>query len=267
MQESWLAKGIDEFAPEQELIYAELDLRLGNTEDSERRYRSLTGEAHPARVRSLAEAGLAQVAALRSKPELAVEHLERAASLGPLDDAGLETLGRSYAHIGREAEAIAVFRRRFEQAVTDEDSPAIVRFGVVLANALIDDVDFGEATRVLSFVIQAFDQTNDNAMARVRWSLARLHSLRGQTESARREAIAALSLLEASIGSSSRARIICSHSSRSTPAIPKLRSRSARRVGSSSGPRRRITTTRCTSSTGPARSSSSTGSRRRRRSR
>ena len=38
VQESWLAKGLDEFAPEQELVYAELDLRLGSTEEAERRF-------------------------------------------------------------------------------------------------------------------------------------------------------------------------------------------------------------------------------------
>ncbi len=198
VRESWLAKGVDEFAPEQELVYAELDLRFGNVDEAERRFRSLTGESHPPRVRAVAEAGLGQVASRRGSSASAVEHLERATTLAPLDDAGLEALGRAYAALGRDADAIAVFRARFDQAVADGDAMSTVRFGVLLADELIDDVDIGQATHVLSLVLQAYDRTDDQAMARVRWSLARVHSLRGQSEDARREAAAALVLLDAS---------------------------------------------------------------------
>lgn len=199
VRESWLAKGLDKLEPDDELLTAELELRLGEVDDAERRYRLLLGESTTSRVRARAEAGLGQVAAQRGRPADAIEHFETAVALAPLADASdVEALGRTYALVGRDAEALAVFRARFDRAEDEGDVQNLVRFGVLLANALIDGSAFVEATTILSRVLQLFDVTNDNAMARVRWSLARLHALRGEREEARREAIAALTLLETS---------------------------------------------------------------------
>ncbi len=198
--ESWLAKGVAETDPELELVAAELELRFDELEAAEARYRALAREDQSARIRARAEAGLGQIASTRQQPELAIEHLERAVMIDPSlsEPSFVDTLGRAHASLGNETEAIAIFQRGLDQAQHDTDPVNVVRFGVLLANARMDIADFTGAGIALASAIGSIEGTDTNVLARVRWSQARLHAFRGQTEAARRQAIAALTLLETS---------------------------------------------------------------------
>lgn len=200
VDENWLAKGTTEIDPEQELLEAELELRFDELGSAEARYRKLLAGQHTANVRARAEAGLGQLAARRELTTDAIAHFERAAEIDPtaVDPGADETLGRAHATLGNEAEAIAVFRRRYDRAQGDGNTLDIVRFGVLLANALIDALDFAGATTALGVVIGAVPNMDPSTLARVRWSQARLATFRGETLAARRHATAALTLLESS---------------------------------------------------------------------
>jgi tetratricopeptide (TPR) repeat protein len=200
LSEAWLARGTTELDPERELVDAELHLRFDELECAETRYRALLSGDHPPSVRARAEAGLGHLAARRGQHADAIEHLERAAAIEPstTDPSAAETLGRAHAALGNDLEALAIFKRRFDQALEDDEALEIVRFGLPLANALIDALHFGAATSTLASVIGAIPNADATTLARVRWSQARLYSLRGDTEAARRQAIAAVTLLETS---------------------------------------------------------------------
>lgn len=197
---SWLAQGNNEFDPERELVDAELHLRFDELDFAEARYEALAHSDQPPSIRARAEVGLGQLASRRGQHADAISSFQRASALDPsATDSGVaEALGRAHAALGNDVEALAIFRGRFDLALRGDEALEIVRFGVPLANALIDALDFGAATSTLASVITAIPNADASTLARVRWSQARLHSLRGETEAARRQAIAALTLLETS---------------------------------------------------------------------
>jgi tetratricopeptide (TPR) repeat protein len=164
------------------------------------RFEALLAGGHSTRVRSRAVAGLGQLAARAGRNAEAIGQFERAAAIdpSPADAATVEALGRAHAALGNEAHAISVFRSRYDQARSNDDTPEIGRFGVLLANAQIDALDCPGATTTLSFVIGAVPNADLATLARVHWSQARLGSLRGDTVAARRHAMSALALLESS---------------------------------------------------------------------
>ncbi len=200
IDENWLAKGSTEVDPEQELLEAELELRFDEFGSAEARYRKLLAGNHSASVRSRAEVGLGQLAACRELTTDAIEHFDRAAAIDPasIDAGAAETLGRAHAMLGDEAAAIAIFRDRYEEAQAEGNTLEVIRFGVLLSNALIDVLEFAAATATLGVVIGAVPDADPSTLARVRWSQARLASFRGETVAARRHAAAALALLESS---------------------------------------------------------------------
>ncbi len=182
------------------LYEAELALRLGEVDRARELYEQIASADVSPCARARASAGLGQVAFLGDDARAAIDHLVQAYELEPeLDDpAAADTLGRAYARIGAEEEAVAIFRRELERAEQADDPINRVRFAVLLANALIDTTEFSEAASLLSAALTDVRIGRDPlALARVHWSQSRLHALRGHASLARRYARKALGLLEA----------------------------------------------------------------------
>jgi tetratricopeptide (TPR) repeat protein len=195
----WLATGVDSSAAEpSDLIEAEVALRLGEVEEAERHYRAHLQPGDPARATALA--GLGQIAFRNERWADAIELLEQALDLRRsmlVDPGAVDSLGRAYALNGSRESSIALFRRAAADAVEAGASFEQLRFSVLLANALIDANEFGQAEEALAEVIGIADSLGDPLMtARVLWSQSRLHSMRHEPELAGRYARRALEILE-----------------------------------------------------------------------
>ena len=207
--EDWLAYG-DAGQPRREedvLGDADLALRLDSLDEAEGIFEALAASAARA-TRARALAGLGQIAFRRDDAAGAVALLEQAREADPSahDDGAAETLGRALAILGREEEAIAVFRRCQVRAVEAGDGVAGLRFSVLLANALIDAGRFGHAADVLGHTIAEIDDPDPLTLARVYWTQSRLHTLRGEADTAARFAQRAIGLLEGTEHALFRAR-------------------------------------------------------------
>jgi tetratricopeptide (TPR) repeat protein len=195
----WLATSVEAAAVEVELVDAEVALRLGEVDEAERQFRLHLAAGDPARGTALA--GLGQIAFRSERLAEAIELFEQAlkARNGQVlaDPGAVDTLGRAYAMTGELETAIALFTRALEEARAAEAPVEERRFSVLLANALVDAGNFGEAERALASVIRTVESSSDPvAAARVYWSQSRLHSLREEPQLAGRYARRALDILE-----------------------------------------------------------------------
>lgn len=196
----WLATGVEPAPLEPaELVEAEVALRLGDVEEAERHFRARLQPGDPARAAALA--GLGQIAFRQERFETAIELLEEALSARKrrltADPGAVDTLGRAYAILGNLESAIALFESAVAEAREFEAPVEILRFSVLLANALVDAGAHGAAERALADVIQLADASTDPVTsARVYWSQSRLHTMRNENELAARYARRALEILE-----------------------------------------------------------------------
>jgi tetratricopeptide (TPR) repeat protein len=201
VSEDFLATGADvssdDGAP---LLDAEVALRLGDVDGAETLYRGLLERApdDPARARALA--GLGQAAFRGGNPRAAIQSFESSLALANTSEAELsdlaDSLGRAYAMVGELESAIGIFERFLEAAEQRGDSLAIVQFGVLLGNALIDSGNLGRAEELLGRVLaMAKDSTNPSVRAHLYWSQSRLHAERSNPEIAARYARRALEVL------------------------------------------------------------------------
>ena len=198
----WLARGDTTAKPpieDERLTQAEIALRVGETDEA----LSLLGEiiaAEPPRAAAArAEALLGQAALLSDDAERAIDHLERALELDESlahDPTSADTLGRAYARSGQLESAIALFRENLELARSTTDVREQLRFAVLLANALIDSTELGEASGLLGEALGNSATQDPLELARVYWTQSRVHALRSETRPARRFARKALELLE-----------------------------------------------------------------------
>lgn len=203
VSEDWLATGLDRdlLAEDRTLLDAEIALRFGELDTAERLYAEALDAATTNNEQARALAGLGQIAFERGNPRRAVQCLEQALSLSRTDAADqpavADTLGRAYAMLDDLEPAIRLFRQALERANERKNSPEAVRFGVLLANAYIDNGEFPEAERVLKETVEKAQNARDPVFrARIYWSLSRLHALQGEATDAARYARKALELLE-----------------------------------------------------------------------
>lgn len=203
VSEDWLATGLDRdvLAEDRTLLDAEIALRFGELETAEGLYSQALDAAATSNERARALAGLGQIAFERGDPRRAVQRLEQALSVSRVDPADqpslADTLGRAYATLDDLEPAIRLFRQSLERASERKNSPETVRFGVLLANAYIDNGEFAEAEKVLRETVATAQNSRDPVFrARIYWSLSRLHALRGEPNDAARYARKALELLE-----------------------------------------------------------------------
>jgi tetratricopeptide (TPR) repeat protein len=203
VSEDWLATGLDRdmFAEDRTLLDAEIALRFGELDNAEGLYSQALDAAATTSERARALAGLGQIAFERGEPRRAVQRLEQALSVSGVDAVDqpsvADTLGRAYAMLDDLEPAIRLFRQALDRASERKNTPEAVRFGVLLANAYIDNGEFAEAERVLKLTVEKAQNARDPVFrARIYWSLSRLHALQGEPSPAARYARKALELLE-----------------------------------------------------------------------
>ena len=197
---SWLATGIEEAAADDnDLVEAEVALRLGDVKEAEHQFRAHLKPGDPARPAALA--GLGRIAFHADRFDEAIGLLEQAFEANQrrtlADPGAVDALGRAYAVTGALPQTIALFERGISEAVEADAPIEELRFSVLLANALIDSTEFGRAEQVLAKVIRNVQDSSDPmAVARVFWSQSRLHGARHEPELASRYARRALAILE-----------------------------------------------------------------------
>lgn len=202
--EDYLATGSDTppaAAEAQALVDAEVALRLADTPVARELYGKALANAVTPAERARALAGLGQLAFGDGQNGLAIEQLQEALALlpdgAPERAAIVETLGRAHAVAGDFELAIGLYERAL--AVADERNEQVdqVRFGVVLANALIDAGTFARAEQVLGKVLALTHDSADPLLhARLYWSQSRLHALQNDSQAASRYARRALAIIE-----------------------------------------------------------------------
>jgi tetratricopeptide (TPR) repeat protein len=185
--------------PETPLLQAEVALRLGSVVEAAQVFEALADKPGPHQARALA--GLGQLAFRAGRVHEAIGQLEQALALDERrlmrDPAAVETLARAYAAEGVLERSVAILEEAVEQARTASATVELLRFGVLLANALIDLSQFDRAQEPLIEAIRISDQSRDPLThARVYWAQSRYHILNGEPQLAARYARRALGIFE-----------------------------------------------------------------------
>jgi len=200
VSEDFLATGSDQHERDSAALEAEVALRLDELDLAESRYSAILETAGDDAERSLAHAGLGQVAYRRGNLRLAIEQFETALELsggaeGELPDLA-DSLGRAYAMVGELESSIAVFERSVAAAERREDELERIRFQLLLGEALVDSGYFDRAEEVLAGALAiGKDSLNPNVRITIYRAQSRLHAERNDTETAARYARRALELL------------------------------------------------------------------------
>ena len=195
---------------ELELAEAELQVRLG--EDGQGR----AAEAALARVLEEALAsgetaiacrariGLGLAAARSGKDAEAVEQLEAALAVEPLQAAGrpdvYATLGRAYSNLGQPQRAVELFEGCLAEVRAQEppDQASEIRYATYLSYALTDAGDSERAQRLLVDLAEdPLESADSYTRVRLFWSLGRVATREGRTLSGLSYFRRAVALLEA----------------------------------------------------------------------
>lgn len=201
VSEDYLATGMERGDEMAGLMEAELAMRLDEPEEAGKIFADALERAVSSEERARALAGLGQLAFRDAKPREAISRLEEARRVAPdhlaEHPAWADTLGRAYSMLDNMEAATAIFRESLESAEQRNDPVESVRFGVLLANALIDTGKFAEAERLLERTVELAPNSRDPIFrARLFWSHSRLHALQNDTAAAARYARRALDLLD-----------------------------------------------------------------------
>jgi transcriptional regulator with XRE-family HTH domain len=197
----YLATGVEETDEPDILFEAEVALRLDKLEQAEQLYERVREDPDSDAVAvACAEAGFGQVALRRGETSEAIERFETAfaTDLPTLKASAVaEALGRAYAFQGRFADAFDLFGRYLEAAKVRNDRVEVLRFSVLLANALIDNNRFSRAEELLGDAVDLARQSLDPKLkADLYWSQSRLYSSEGNPDLAARYAQLTISTLE-----------------------------------------------------------------------
>ncbi len=193
----FLATGVADDA-ESELLNAEIALRLGEIAEARQIYRKRLA-ADPSDPQALV--GLGTIALRENHLLKATALLEQALETRGtrlLDlSSGVETLARAYALSGALDSAIALVERALAEAEAAGAPIEVLRFRVLLANALIDNMQFQRAEQVLADALTDAAELRDPlATARIHWSQARLHTHNHNPQLGIRYARRAIDVLE-----------------------------------------------------------------------
>jgi transcriptional regulator with XRE-family HTH domain len=213
---SYLATGTEEDQLST-LETADLLLRLGNTEEAEAIFEAASADESSELERGHGHQGLGIIAFMAGRLDDAVQHLALAkASLGARwrrDPAGPEHYVRALAMTGRLEESIA----EAESVLTEtpeEDQLSRERYTVLLANALIDNGSFPRATELIAGALAHSTATTDPLrLIQLLWSQSRLHTARGEHDTAAKYARSAIGVLEMTefVSYSARARQVLAY--------------------------------------------------------
>jgi tetratricopeptide (TPR) repeat protein len=195
----------------QALIDAEVALRLADVDVAQRLYSEALERAVTPAERGRALAGLGQLAFRDAAMTTAIALLEDALRLLPEGlshrASHIDALGRAYGAVGESELAIGLFEGALAEADESGDELEQLRFGVMLANALLDGGAFGRAEEVLGRVIARTQESRDPLIrARIYWSQSRLHGLQNDHQTAARYARQALAIIETTEHSAYSAR-------------------------------------------------------------
>jgi tetratricopeptide (TPR) repeat protein len=193
---------------ELKLAEAELQVRLGEDEEA--------AEAALARVLEEALAsgetaiacrariGLGLAAARGGRDAEAVEHLEAALAVEPLQAAGrpdvYATLGRAYSDLGQPQRAVELFEGCLAEVRAQDppDQASEIRYATYLSYALTDAGESQRAQRLLVDLAEDPLETADSySRVRLFWSLGRIATREGRTLSGLSYFRRAVALLEA----------------------------------------------------------------------
>jgi tetratricopeptide (TPR) repeat protein len=181
------------------LLDAELALRLGARDDAQRAFERFS-DHEDVRLRARALAGLGELALARGDHRFAIDTFERIQPGqldGPHAAAAADSLGRAYAMVGELESAIAIFETERERARSAGDAIEVLRFSVLLSNALIDGGRFGHAAEILGEALASVSgQQDPMTKARLWWSQSRLHEAQQDFDTAARYARRALETIE-----------------------------------------------------------------------
>jgi tetratricopeptide (TPR) repeat protein len=176
----YLATG-HESAFDDQIVEAELMLRLGDIDQAEKLLRKLVKQGSATdQLRCLG--GLGIIALHRGEIVEAIELLERAERIDRERFLGqpslVEALGRSYATRGEYESAIALFSDARARAIDRGDRPVALKQTVLLANTYVDAGDIGHSNEVLADALNDVVELNDPRLrASIYWSQARLHTV------------------------------------------------------------------------------------------
>jgi transcriptional regulator with XRE-family HTH domain len=195
---SYLATGEEE-AQFSDVETADLLLRLGETERAEAIYEELT---HSSSVdeQGRGHLGLGLIAFSGGRLDESIDRFESARTLledkWRLDPSGPENYVRAMAMTGRLEEAIAEADRLLSETA-DDDTITRERYTVLLANALIDTGGFDRATELIgSALADSGLQADPLRLIQLLWSQSRLHTARGEHETAAEYARRAIGVVE-----------------------------------------------------------------------
>jgi tetratricopeptide (TPR) repeat protein len=201
VDEEWLATGTNHVEVVDQLVEADVALRLDQLELAEHLYSQVLDGATDRVRRACALGGLGEIDLHAGRLEDAVERLDECTAL--LGDALSEhpgivdSLARAYAMRSQFDEAIGLLERAAEAARARKDEQSESRFSILLANTLIDSGNLSSARELLGHAIgRAADAVDPITQARLYWSQSRLHSAESNAEAASRYARMALAAIE-----------------------------------------------------------------------
>ncbi len=201
VDEQFLATGTARVPEVDELVEADVALRLDQLELAEHLYTQvLEGSPDPAR-RACALGGLGEIDLHAGQLDDAVDRLEQSSELlgdALADHPGIvESLARAYGLRSEYDEAIGLLERSLDAARARKDELSEARFSILLASSLIDSGNLSSARELLGHAVgKAAEVTDPILQARIHWSQSRLRSAEGNTEAASRHARLALATIE-----------------------------------------------------------------------
>ena len=197
----YLATGEEGAEPIDPLMEAELALRFDETTSALELFERALASASVVRERARALAGLGRLAYRDGDMTRAKECLEEARAIdaqADVDPEGvIDTLGRCYSALGEDTHVLALYEEALRKAEDREDFRGRMKFGILLANQLIDSGDLDRAARLLGKALADSAETRDPLpRARLYWSESRLQTARGDHDRAADYARKALELVE-----------------------------------------------------------------------
>jgi tetratricopeptide (TPR) repeat protein len=201
VEEDYLATGSSRASDADQLLEADVALRLDQFEVAGPLYaQALERGASPA-VRARALAGLGQIDLHSNRVAEGIARLEAARDLlGERiaeQPALVDALARAYSQRGEYESAIGLLEHSLKLVQEDGDEQAETRLTVLLANVLIDSGRLPRAQELLrSSIEKAKGAADPMLQARLYWSQSRLRSGDVSTEAAARNARMALASIE-----------------------------------------------------------------------
>ena len=201
VEEDYLATGSSQASESDQLLEADVALRLDQFEVAGHLYtQALERSASPA-VRARALAGLGQIDLHSNRVAEGIARLEEARDLlGERiaeQPALVDALARAYSQRGEYESAIGLLEHSLKLVREHGDEQAETRLTVLLANVLIDSGSLPRAQELLgSSIEKAKGATDPILQARLYWSQSRLRSVEVSIEAAARNARMALASIE-----------------------------------------------------------------------